>query len=319
MKVLRLQALAPVQLDAPAVTLGNFDGVHRGHQALLAATRARARERDAKAVVLTFDPHPARVLNPAHAPKSLSTVEQKKEILTALGADVLAVLPFTGEVAGWSPAAFAEGVLARTLGAREVIVGEGFRFGHGRTGDVRELERIGRRLGFEVVSMEPVLHDGTPVSSTRVREALAQGDVGAAQDLLGRPYSVDGRVVRGDGRGQKLGIPTANLEPENEILPRPGVYAARAVVDGSAPATYSAVVNLGRRPTFGGRETVLEAHLLDFAGDLYGRRLRLGFVSRLRDEKTFASVEALLAQIKEDVAAAAVALAKAGGARRAGL
>jgi riboflavin kinase/FMN adenylyltransferase len=313
MEVVRLESLLGVgRTGGPppgaeaAVAVGNFDGVHRGHQALVAATLAEARARSLRCVALTFDPHPAQVLQPDRAPRRLMTPERKAEHLAALGVQTLAVLPFTPELAAETPEGFAAKVLARGLRAGVTVVGEDFRFGKGRAGDVAELRRLGERLGFEVVSLPPVLEGGLPVSSTRVRESLEAGDVRTAAALLGRPYFVEGVVVRGDGRGRRLGIPTANLEVENEIVPRGGVYAVRVRLEEGPPRP--AVANLGLRPTFGAGLPTLEAHLLDFDGSLYGQRLSVAFVDRLRDERRFPGPEALVAQIREDLAAARAVL-----------
>jgi riboflavin kinase/FMN adenylyltransferase len=202
-------------------------------------------------------------------------------------------------VAALPPEAFARGVLAGALGARHVVVGALFRFGHRQAGDAGRLSRLGEPLGFAVSAVPPVMEGGRPVSSSRVREALAEGDAAHAASLLGRPYFVDGTVVEGDRRGRTIGIPTANLETEGALLPARGVYAGRCrLPEGQARL---AVVNVGERPTFGGRTVTVEAHLLDFSGDLYGRRLRLSFAARLRDEQRFAGAEALVEQIRRDV------------------
>ena len=285
-----------------AVAVGNFDGVHRGHKALVAAAVARARETGGAAVVLTFDPHPARVLRPDAAPSALSTLAQKEELVTALGIDRLVALAFDERLAALSPAAFVREVLGSMLGARHVVVGESFRFGHAREGDARTLEALGGREGFDVQVVPPVLHAGRPISSSRVREALAAGDVGEAAQLLGRPYALDGRVVRGDGRGRTLGVPTANLRADDQLLPARGVYAGRALVPSGEWRT--AVVNVGERPTFGGTGLVVEAHLVDFTGDLYDARVRLSFHARLRGEERFQSAQALVERIQADVRAA---------------
>jgi riboflavin kinase/FMN adenylyltransferase len=311
MEIVRLGSLAPRGWREPAVTVGNFDGVHRGHQALVAAAVAEARLLGGTAIALTFDPHPSRVLSPDRAPRALMTVEQKAEILDALGAERLAVLPFTRELSHESPEDFARLVLEEALAARVVVVGSGFRFGHRRSGDVALLTALGRRMGFRVVAMDPVLHEGAPISSTRIREALARADVEAAAELLGRPFFVDGTVVRGAGRGRTLGIPTANLDLVNETLPGRGVYACRCHGRGAGePGPWDAVVNVGRRPTFGGGETTVEAHLLDYEGDLYGRTLRVEFWELLRDERSFRGPEALVAQIRDDIAHARTVLAR---------
>jgi riboflavin kinase / FMN adenylyltransferase len=303
MPLVRLDDLRPRDWPAPAVTIGNFDGVHLGHQALVAAALRDARAGSGTCVVLTFDPHPSRVLSPDRAPSSLMTVEQKAAVLLGLGVGVVAVLPFSRELAADAPAVFARNVIAGALRARLVVVGANFRFGRHRAGDVTELERLGGGLGFSVEAIPPVLHEGAPISSSRIREALARGEVEAVIPLLGRRFSVFGRVVHGDGRGRSLGIPTANLAVENETLPRTGVYAGAVATEEGGPAN-AAVVNLGRRPTFGAGEPTLEAHLLDFQGDLYGRKVRLEFAARLRDERAFAGREPLVAQIHEDIAAA---------------
>ena len=313
MQQVRIGRPFPLGWPSPAVTIGNFDGVHRGHQALVSAAVARARESGGLAVVLTFDPHPARILSPDRAPAALTTLAQKAEVLADLGVDRLAVLPFDASVARLSPGEFARAVLHETLGARDVVVGESFRFGRRREGDVRGLVDLGRELGFSVHAVPSVLEEGSPVSSSRVRDALARGDVGAAQTLLGRPYFVDASVVRGDGRGRTIGVPTANLEPEDQFLPAQGVYAARCRIPGGGWRT--AVANLGRRPTFGGGQVTLEVHVVDFEGDLYGARVRLEFHARLRGEERFDGPEALVARIGRDIAAARALLSKPRGER----
>lgn len=300
MEVVRLDGSRPRPLRSAAVTVGNFDGVHRGHLALVEAVVEEARAHGGPAVALTFDPHPSRVLAPERAPATLMTVTQRAEILGALGISSLAVLPFTRELSHQSAEAFVREVLVQALGSRVVVVGFNFRFGRDRAGDVAALEGLGRRLDLHVRTVPPIVVDGAVVSSTRVREAVVRGGVEAARELLGRPYFVDGAVVRGLGRGRRLGIPTANLDPVNEILPGGGVYAARCRVEGGE--LRPAVVNVGRRPTFGGGAMLLEAHLLDFEGDLYGHTLRVAFERRLRDEFRFPDAEALRRQILQDVA-----------------
>jgi riboflavin kinase/FMN adenylyltransferase len=308
MEIVTLGSTGPLGWPAPAVTVGNFDGVHRGHQALVAAVLEEARARGGTSVVLTFEPHPARVLSPDRAPTALMTLGQRAEALEGLGVERLAVLPFTHEVAQEDARAFAETVLAGTLGARTVVVGEGFRFGRGRQGDLAALQAMGSDLGFAVRGVGPVLHEGAPVSSTRIRVALGRGSVEASAEMLGRPFFVDGVVTRGAGRGRLLGIPTANLDVENETLPGAGVYACRARVAG---VERPAVTNVGRRPTFGGGQTTVEAHLLDFDGDLYGASVRLFFVGRLREERPFPGASALVEQIRRDIEEARRTLEKA--------
>jgi riboflavin kinase/FMN adenylyltransferase len=291
-------------LDLPraAIAVGNFDGVHRGHLALCQVTLERAAAQRGRPVVLTFDPHPARVLSPDRAPAELMTIDQKCEILHGSGIAEVVVVPFTPALSEQTPEEFARFVLEDALGAQTVVVGTHFRFGRNRQGNVDVLRELGGRLGFEVVPVEPVLHDGLPVSSSRIREAVARGDVEEAERMLGRPLFVDGRVVEGDGRGRALGIPTANLEVFGETQLARGVYAGRCVVpEVDPPGQNRCVVNVGHRPTFGGSTTTFEAHLLDFEGDLYGRRLRVELMSRLRDERRFESPEALAGQIRLDI------------------
>ena len=298
-------------LGPASVAVGNFDGVHRGHQALVAAAVARSRATGGAAVVLTFDPHPARVLRPQEAPAALTTLAQKEELVAALGIDRLVVVEFDTRLAALSPEAFAREVLQQALGARHVVVGESFRFGRGREGDPRRLEALGASLGFAVEVVPPLLEGGRAISSSRVREALESGDVGEARTLLGRDYFVDGEVVRGDGRGRTIGVPTANLAPEEQILPANGVYAARCRT--GAGAWHAAAVNVGERPTFGGGRVRLEAHLLDFEGDLYGAQLRVAFHERLRGEQRFDGKDALVAQIRRDIEAVRARLPRPGG------
>jgi riboflavin kinase/FMN adenylyltransferase len=325
MEVVRLDSPEPRGWPQAAVAVGNFDGVHRGHQALVALAVRDARAAGGTSVVLTFEPHPARVLSPDRAPVSLTTLDQKAEILAALGVDRLAVLPFTVELSRREPEDFARDVLHQALGARVVVVGSSFRFGRGRSGDLATLRRFGETLGFQVHGLRPVIARGGPISSTRIREALSRGAVDAAKDFLGRRFFVDGVVVKGEGRGRRIGIPTANLDVVNETVPGGGVYACWCrVVDGGSGGTGEspqlderarihfarakdtspprpAAVNVGRRPTFGGGVTMVEAHLLDYEGDLYGRTLRLEFEERLREERTFPGAEALVAQIRSDI------------------
>jgi riboflavin kinase/FMN adenylyltransferase len=300
MQIERLDTLERRAWPAPVVTIGNFDGVHRGHQSLVAAARTRAEGDAGTTVVLTFDPHPARVLAPSRAPAALMTLSQKAEVLSGLGVDRLAVLPFTKDLASRTDAEFARTVLSDVLGARVVVVGESFRFGSGRTGTVDSLRTLGGDLSFEVLAVPPVLYGRVAISSSRVRDALEAGDIWAAEALLGRPFFVEGQVVAGAARGRTLGFPTANLAPENETLPAAGVYACWCRVEDGA-RSLPAVANVGRRPTFGAGGLGIEVHLLDWIGDIYGRRLRVAFAQRLRDERPFPSVAALVEQIRSDV------------------
>jgi len=297
------------------VTIGTFDGVHVGHRAIMDTVVQRARALDGTAVVYTFDPHPRKVVSPGRAPGLLTTLEQKLELIAASGVDLTVLEPFTTAFSGTPPEHFVREYLHARLRPVEVYVGYNFRFGHHREGSMRMLTELGPWLGFAVTIIPEVTIAEEDVSSTRIRAALAQGEVGMAATLLGRLYPLRGLVVEGDRRGRTIGFPTANLEPENEILPAPGVYAgALRLLDPGQPAagsTFAAVMNLGRRPTFQSADRVVpEAHLLDFDGDLYGRRVELSFESRLRAERRFSSVDALKEQIGRDVEEARRRLAR---------
>lgn len=291
------------------VTVGTFDGVHRGHRALVDRAVALAAARGLPAVAVTFDPHPAVLLRPDAAPPLLQALDERVAALRAAGADDVVVLAFDTALAALEPAAFVTDVLVGRLGAVAVVVGENFRFGRGAAGDVAALRTLGAAAGLDVVAVPLVGGDGEVVSSTALRTALAAGDVATVADGLGRPFALSGEVVRGDGRGRTLGIPTANVAVDpGRALPADGVYACRATGRdaGGAPVAAAAVVNVGRRPTFDGVGRTVEAHLLDVpAGlDLYGTRLRLAFVARIRAEQRFDGPEALLARIRTDVAEA---------------
>ena len=291
-----------------AVTIGAYDGVHLGHRALLAELRSRAGERGLATVVVTFDRHPASVVRPGSAPKLLCDLDQKLELLASAGVDRTVVVRFDEERANETAEAFVTRELVDGLDARLVVVGEDFHFGHGRKGNVALLAEMGSVAGFEVdgVVLASAGEDGDgalPVSSTRIRDLVSRGRVEEAAVLLGRPHQVRGPVVTGDRRGgAELGYPTANLAVPGEIcLPAPGIYAGR--YERPDGRRHAAAVSVGRRPTFYGADgdLLVEAHLLDFDGDLYGEPARLSFVHRLRDEEAFDSVEALVAQMARDV------------------
>ncbi len=291
-------------LRNPVVAIGNFDGVHIGHRQLLALACREARDHKGEAVVLTFDPHPGKVLAPAKAPPLLTSTDRKLELLAESGVAACVLQRFTRALAGQSADEFVDDILVRRLGVRAVVVGYNFTYARKREGDVETLRAAGESRGFAVHVVPPVVVDGFSVSSTRIRDLLAAGDVEETSVLLGRDYDATGRVVAGAGRGRSIGVPTANIETDAEILPRPGVYAALvSVLDLGADAECRpAVVNLGTNPTFtqAGRLS-LEAHVLDFDGDLYGCRVRVFVHARLRDETRFPSAEALVAQIRRDI------------------
>ena len=297
------------------VALGTFDGVHRGHQAILRRTLTWARNVAGTAAVLTFDRHPVEVLRPEQAPRALTPLPLKAAILGDLGFDLLAVARFDRRLADTPARDFIQDALLGRLNVVGVCVGYNFGFGRGRGGTPDLLAEAGRAHGFGVEVAPPVEHGGRTVSSTAVREALERGGVAEAWDLMGRPYAVEGTVGRGAGRGATIGIPTANLPGGADLALPNGVYAARACLAGAA---HFALVNVGVAPTFhpaGGSEggpggRLIEAHLLDFRGDLYGRRLRLLFLDRIRSERRFPSAEALVEQIRRDRAAAAAGFAR---------
>jgi riboflavin kinase/FMN adenylyltransferase len=296
------------------VAIGNFDGVHRGHRALIAAARERAQGLRAPLGVITFEPHPREVLTPDRAPDRLTPLRRKAGLLAELEVERLYVLAFNRHLMEKTPEQFVHDVLAGGLGVRHVVVGYDFRFGYRRTGDVDRLRALGVEYGFGVTSLEPVAWRGEVCSSSRIRHAIAAGEMALAHDLLGAPFAIEGRVVAGDRRGRELGYPTANLCPPGRpaLWPPVGIYAVRAGWrEGSRAQWQDAVASLGRRPTFGGGDLRLEVHLFDRDIDLYGQRLCCGFIERLRGEETFASAAALKAQMDRDSTAARAALAAA--------
>ena len=295
----------PFPGERTVLTIGAYDGLHQGHQAVIAQVRALAAERGSRSAVVTFDRHPATVVRPESAPKLLTDHDQRLELLEATGIDAAVVLPFTQEMADESPLAFIERVLVKCLHAECVVVGDDFHFGRHREGNVALLREIGETYGFEV---EPVVlvgrADGVdePVSSTAIRRALAGGNVTLAAEMLGRPFEARGVVVQGDQRGRLLGFPTANVEVSNRVcLPADGVYAG--IYERPDGSRHPCAINLGRRPTFyeHADSSLLEAHLLDFEGDLYGEQARVQFVDFLRSERKFDGIDALVEQLKHDV------------------
>jgi riboflavin kinase/FMN adenylyltransferase len=280
------------------VTIGNFDGIHRGHQEILRKVKQEARERDQLAAVLTLFPHPLKVLRPAEAPSLLMTIDQRLTAFDAAGIDAALVLPFNLELSKMRPEDFARRYLVETMRASKVLVGENFRFGHRQEGTVQLLEGYGREWGFEVESVKALTVDGTVASSTAVREALRSGRVADARRLLGRPFSLEGEIQSGTGQGRKLVVPTLNLKTEQEMLPQNGVYATETVVDGEF---YRSVTNVGVRPTFNGSGVTVETHLFDFNEDLTGGKMEIRFLERLRDERKFASIEELRDQVLKDI------------------
>ncbi len=291
-----------------AVAIGNFDGVHLGHQALVRAAGERARAGGAHLAVLTFEPHPREFFDPAAAPPRLMRLGEKCAALADLGVERLVVLRFDAGLQRLTPEAFIAEVLERGLDARHVVVGDGFRFGCRRAGTVETLLAAGPRAGFVVVAVPSVIAGGERVSSTRVRAALGAGELDDAARLLGRRYAMGGRVIYGQALGRSLGFPTANLRLHRRAAPLGGIFAVRVRGLEGRPGA-AAVASLGTRPTVGGGETLLEVHVFDFDGDLYGRRLQVDFVAKLRDEQKFPSLDALVAQMHADAARARAILA----------
>lgn len=287
-----------------AITIGNFDGVHIGHQEIFRRVVRRAREHGWKPSAMTFDPHPAQVVAPERAPRLLSTPEQRCRWMAEAGIEQVLIIPFTPEFSFTTPEEFAARVLADTLGARAVLVGENFRFGRGKGGDAERLRELGARLGFETEIVAGIRFRGHPVSSSQVRRLLGEGRVTLAWRLLGRPYGVEGEVVRGTGTGSRLTVPTLNLIPGEQLVPANGVYVSRTS-DLEGGRSWPSVTNVGVRPTFGGDRLTVESYLLvPLEGDS-PRRIAVEFLHRLRPEKKFPDAASLRQQILQDAARAA--------------
>jgi riboflavin kinase/FMN adenylyltransferase len=306
----RIRAARPKRAFRNAVvTLGNFDGVHLGHQKIFRQMIQTAREIRGQSVVYTFEPHPLKVLYPHQSIPLITSYEERAALVAALGVDVLVSAPFDRQFARQGARAFVEEVLHRGLGARHVMVGYDYAFGKGREGNTDFLKEMGRLLGFEVTVIPPVMLDGQVVSSSRIRGSVREGDVSLANAMLGREFSVAGTVREGHRRGKGLGFPTANLAVDSELCPKPGVYAVRVFLpDGCAPL--GGMANLGTNPTFADGVLSFEVHIFDFEGDLYGQRLGVSFVDRLRDEKKFPSAAVLVEQLRRDEEASRALLRK---------
>lgn len=309
MQVVRFPGDArPPRWHQPVVALGNFDGLHRGHMKIIDRVRRRAAERAGTPVVMTFDPHPPRVVRPDKAPPLIMTLEQKLEAFDRAGMQGVAIVEFTREMSLWPPELFVEKVIVEWLRASEVWVGANFLFGHERAGNFTLLRMLGEQHDFRAEKIDAVRYKDFVVSSTRVRRLIGEGRVDEAAALLGHHHFVDGVIVAGDGRGRSIGFPTANLRSANELLPAPGVYATYALLSpagqpGADRISYPSVTNIGVRPTFDAGDTVhVETHVLDLPNPhLYGQTMRLMFVQRLRDEQRFEGVKALTAQIRADI------------------
>jgi riboflavin kinase/FMN adenylyltransferase len=289
----------PARWPQPVLALGNFDGLHRGHVKIIERIQRAAAEHRGTSIVLTFDPHPPRVLRPDKAPALLMTKAQKIDALAVAGVQGVAVVRFTYDMSRWEPETFVRTVLVDWLRVAEVWVGADFLFGRDRSGNFSVLRSLGAQIGFRVEKIDSVRYKDFVVSSTRIRRLVAEGRVDEAGALLGHHYAIDGLVIEGAKRGRELGFPTANLATANELLPPYGVYATTMIVEGTV---YPSVTNIGMRPTFGEQQAVtVEAHVIGATLDLYGRPVRLAFVQRLRDERKFADIDALQQQIAADV------------------
>lgn len=295
-----LESLADIPADfrPSVVTLGNFDGVHLGHRALFRRLLEIAEKDRIQSVVCTFNPHPLKVLRPDKAPLLLNTREERRRLISASHVDCLIEIPFDKSFAEQSPADFIDNILINTLSTRKLVIGYDYAFGKGRLGTAEFLAEFGRTRGIDVEILQPVGEDGQPYSSTRIRHLISAGNVAAVVPLLGRHYNLLGEVISGFQRGRELGFPTANLHTEKELIPAPGVYVVRVR---HGDLEYGGVVNIGCRPTFGCHDVTIEVHLLDYTGSIYGEKIRIYFIERLRDEKAFPSLAALSEAIAEDV------------------
>jgi riboflavin kinase/FMN adenylyltransferase len=310
MRVVRDPLRAPDLPRGGAVTIGNFDGVHLGHRRILETVAARAREASRPSVAITFEPHPLAVLRPDHAPRRIQTLRQKEEAIEALGIENLLVIPFTRDFSLTEPEEFVRDFLAQRLAAFELYLGQHFAFGRGKRGDLALLKRMGPECGFTAEGVEEVFAGGEPISSTRIRNALERGDVADANAMLGREYELDGIVSKGERVGHKIGFPTINLAPENDFHPAQGVYVTRIELP-SFEKRFGGVTNIGIRPTlYEDTRTIIETYVFDFAANVYGEKVRLFFLDRLREERKFPSLEALTDQIGRDIEDARAYLAR---------
>jgi riboflavin kinase/FMN adenylyltransferase len=287
-------------LTNPVLTIGNFDGVHKGHLALFDKVKERAKAIGGQSVVMTFEPHPLKVMRPADGPRLITHTGQKLELIEKAGIDIIVCVSFDREFAAIPARDFIENILVQKIGIKEIVVGYDYTFGHNREGDINLLREIGNKRGFVVHLVGPIQIDQTLVSSTSIRRMIQEGRLAEAKVLLGRDFEVQGTVVKGHNRGGRLlGFPTANLNPHGELLPKRGVYAVKLVVD---DVLYNGVTNVGYNPTFGDTGLTVETHVLGYSGDLLGKTIKVRFIERLRDEKTFKSLEELSDQIAQDIA-----------------
>jgi riboflavin kinase/FMN adenylyltransferase len=286
-------------LRNPVLTIGNFDGVHKGHLVLFDLVKEKAGSIDGQSAVMTFEPHPIKVMKPGNGPLMITPTQQKLRLIEEAGIDVIFCISFTKEFASVTARDFVRSILVEKIGIKELVVGYDYTFGRGREGNIELLKDMGSRFDFKVHIVEPIRIDDTLVSSTSIRNFVQEGNLAEAKKLLGRDYQICGTVVKGEDRGGRLlGFPTANLKPIDELTPKPGVYAVKVLI---ADQIHEGVTNIGYNPTFGDHNFSVETHILDFSQDLLGKTIRINFIDRLRDEKTFETVENLAAQIGEDI------------------
>ncbi|MBW1707650.1 MAG: bifunctional riboflavin kinase/FAD synthetase [Deltaproteobacteria bacterium] len=286
-------------LKNPVLTIGNFDGVHKGHMALFERAKEKARSIHGQSSVMTFDPHPIKVMKPGNGPSLITPTEQKLELIDAAGIDIIFCIPFTRQFAAISARDFVQNILVEKIGIKELVVGYDYTFGNNREGNIELLKEMGSLSGFAVDVLEQVSVDNTLISSTSIRHLVDQGNLSEARRLLGRDYQICGTVIKGKNRGGRLlGFPTANLQLVDELTPKVGVYAVEVLIDDQV---YFGLTNIGYNPTFENNQFSVETHILDFSKDLLGETIRVNFIERLRDEKTFTSIEDLSEQIGKDV------------------
>lgn len=301
MEILRVREKIYQKFSSPSVAIGNFDGVHLGHREILSRTVKSAHDRGKEAVVYTFDPHPRIVLNKVQDVPRINTEAEREKILEELGIDVLILAEFTPEYASQTPEQFVENTLVEELGVRSLFVGENYRFGKGRSGTAVMLKKTGHELGFTVHVVPSVKVDEVVVSSSEIRKLLLSGEIRRANELLGRPFKIAGKVIHGHSRGKKLGFPTANIKPEPKLCPPDGVYAVYCILDDDKKNLRPGVMNIGWNPTFKDRRVSYEAHIMDLDRDLYGQRIEMQIIDRIRAEMTFGNVEELKEQIRKDI------------------
>jgi len=289
-------------LSNPVLTIGNFDGVHKGHLALFDRVKERAKAIGGQSIVMTFEPHPLKVMRPANGPQLITHTGQKLELIEKAGIDIIVCVSFDRDFAAIPAREFVNNILVQKIGIKEIVVGYDYTFGHNREGDINLLREIGNDFGFVVHLVGPIEIDHTLVSSTSIRRLVQEGRLEEARVLLGRDFEVQGTVVKGQNRGGRLlGFPTANLNPHGELLPKRGVYAVKLLID---DVFYKGVTNVGYNPTFGDTGLTVETHVLDYSGELMGKTIKVHFIKRLRDEKTFKTLEELSEQIAQDIARA---------------